>query len=331
MNYKNKGIVSLIVPCYNGEKYLNRCLDSILEQSYNDIELIIVNDGSTDNSEKIIQNRKKEIEDRLWAFKYIYQNNGGVGAAVNKALKFFSGEYLALLDVDDYMMWNAIQLKVEWLNTHLEYNAVFNNGYFVKEESYFLDETVFYQQDYEWNEDVFSQIIHAKILNFPGSYMIRSSSWLERCPTREIYPSRNGQNMQIILPATYHAKTGYINKPLMRYLVREESLSHFKNNKEEKSFAASNEYQKIYLNVVTEICDKNELEGIVDQINETFNRSRMQLHGNFHNKKLLKKYYNYLKKQNRLLKEDIVFYYKMKYKVLRVAAYVLHKMKNLLS
>lgn len=291
MNCKNQGIVSLIVPCYNGENYLNRCIDSILEQSYHDIKLIIVNDGSTDNSERIILDREKEIENKLYSFKYIYQNNSGVGAAVNNALKYFSGEYLALLDVDDYMMWDAIQLKVEWLNAHQEYNAVFNNGFFVKEESYFLDQNLFYPKDFEWNEDVFTQIISAKILNFPGSYMLRATSWLEKYPNREIYPSRNGQNMQMILPATYHAKTGYINKPLMRYSVRDESLSHFKINSEEKSFEASLAYQDIYLNVVTSICDSDELERIIDKINETFNRSRMQLAGNFNNKKLLKKYY----------------------------------------
>lgn len=77
----------------------------------------------------------------------------------------------------------------------------------------------------------------------------------------------------------------------MRYSVRDESLSHFKINSEEKSFEASLAYQDIYLNVVTSICDSDELERIIDKINETFNRSRMQLAGNFNNKKLLKKYY----------------------------------------
>ena len=331
MEYDDKGIVSLIVPCYNGEQFLNRCLDCILEQSYNNIELIIVNDGSTDNSEKIILDRKKEIENKLWSFKYIYQQNAGVGAAVNKALKYFTGEFIALLDIDDYMMWDAIRLKVEWLNAHPDYTAVFNNGFYVKEETYFLDEILFYPTNYVWNENAFMQIIGARIINFPGSYMIRSSTWLEKCPTREIYSSRNGQNMQILLPATYHTKTGYIDKPLMRYLVREESLSHFKDNKEEKSFIASNAYQDIYLNVVTNICDKNELDSIIDQINETFNRSRMQLAGNFRNKKLLRKYYYELKKNNKLLKEDKIFYYRMKYKVIKIVMYVLYKIKNTLD
>ena len=122
----NAGIVSIIVPCYNGEKYLSRCIDCIIAQSYQSIELILINDGSTDNSDIIVQNRFTELSNSLWKFKYISQKNAGVGAAVNAALKEISGEYLALLDVDDYMMPQAIEKKVIWLETHPDYAAVIN-------------------------------------------------------------------------------------------------------------------------------------------------------------------------------------------------------------
>ena len=66
--------------------------------------------------------------------------------------------------------------------------------------------------------------------------------------------------MQILLPATYHEKTGYIDEPLMRYLVQQNSLSHFSNDKNgEKAIEASYKYYEIYRNVIQSICDKNEL------------------------------------------------------------------------
>ena len=64
-------MVSLIIPCYNGEKFINRCLDSVLDQSYKDIELIFVNDGSTDKTSAIISRRKEELENKLTKFIYI--------------------------------------------------------------------------------------------------------------------------------------------------------------------------------------------------------------------------------------------------------------------
>ena len=103
-------MISLIVPCFNGEKYINRCIDSILSQTYNDIELILINDGSTDNTDSLIKNRISEIKKTISRFIYLEQKNQGVGAACNNAFKYITGKYLILLDVDDILMPNSIKL-----------------------------------------------------------------------------------------------------------------------------------------------------------------------------------------------------------------------------
>ena len=97
-------MVSLIIPCYNSEKYIGRCLESVLSQSENDIELILVNDGSTDKSSNIIDQYRHQLEASLTKFVYIEQDNQGVGAACNNAFKKVTGEYLALLDSDDIIL-----------------------------------------------------------------------------------------------------------------------------------------------------------------------------------------------------------------------------------
>ena len=85
---------SIIVPVYNTEKYLKRCLDSIKSQSFKDYEVIIVNDGSTDNSSDIISK---------YSYKVINQENQGLSMARNNGVKDANGEYLIFLDSDDYI------------------------------------------------------------------------------------------------------------------------------------------------------------------------------------------------------------------------------------
>ena len=87
--------VSIIIPVYNAEKYLKRCLDSVLSQTLKDIEIICVNDGSTDNSIQILKEYGSKI-------KVINQENQGLSVARNTGLKEAKGEFVAFLDSDDY-------------------------------------------------------------------------------------------------------------------------------------------------------------------------------------------------------------------------------------
>ena len=91
--------VSVIVPVYNVEKYVGKCLDSLINQTLQDIEIIVVNDGSTDNSEKIINEYLTKYGDKI---KYFTKLNGGLSDARNYGMQFASGEYIAFLDSDDY-------------------------------------------------------------------------------------------------------------------------------------------------------------------------------------------------------------------------------------
>ncbi|MBM7651854.1 glycosyltransferase family 2 protein [Neobacillus cucumis] len=89
--------VSIIIPVFNCEKYLSGCIDSVLEQTYSDIEVLIINDGSTDNSEKII-NKYLNVNNKI---KYFYQENSGPSEARNLGLYKASGDYIVFIDSDD--------------------------------------------------------------------------------------------------------------------------------------------------------------------------------------------------------------------------------------
>ena len=107
-----KSLVSLIVPCYNQSEFISETLDSILYQTYNYWECIIINDGSTDNSEEIILEYCK----RDSRFKYIYQENQGIVASRNNAIKQCHGRYILPLDGDDIILKEYLELAVKKLD-----------------------------------------------------------------------------------------------------------------------------------------------------------------------------------------------------------------------
>lgn len=98
--------VSVIIPVYNVEKYLERCLDSLLNQKFKDYELIIVNDGSPDNSQDIIDRYVKKYPKKIRAFK---KENGGISTARNLGLKNTKSKYVTFVDSDDYVHENYLK------------------------------------------------------------------------------------------------------------------------------------------------------------------------------------------------------------------------------
>lgn len=106
-------LISIIVPCYNQAQYLDECLQSVLDQTYQDWECIIVNDGSRDHTEEIA---KKWIE-KDCRFKYYYKQNGGLSSARNFGLDRAEGEIIQLLDCDDYIAQNKFEIQIKDLNS----------------------------------------------------------------------------------------------------------------------------------------------------------------------------------------------------------------------
>ena len=102
---ENQPLVSVIIPVYNVEKYLRECIDSVINQTYKNLEIILVDDGSTDSSGKICD-EYVEKDERITA---IHQKNGGLSQARNRGLEESTGEYIYFLDSDDYISLDAIE------------------------------------------------------------------------------------------------------------------------------------------------------------------------------------------------------------------------------
>lgn len=98
--------ISIIVPVYNAEKYLDRCVESILGQTFSDFELILVDDGSPDNSGKLCDKWAKK-DHRI---KVVHQANKGAGAARNAGLRIAEGRYIGFVDSDNWIEVNMYQI-----------------------------------------------------------------------------------------------------------------------------------------------------------------------------------------------------------------------------
>jgi len=108
----NPPLVSVVVPVYNGERFLDAALESIQAQDYRRIEIIVVNDGSTD--------RTADIAQAVKGIRYLYQSNQGPAAARNAGMGLARGEFIAFLDADDLLAPNKVDVQVAYLMSHPE-------------------------------------------------------------------------------------------------------------------------------------------------------------------------------------------------------------------
>lgn len=109
--------VSIIIPVYNTEKYIRRCIDSVLNQKFDDVEIVIVNDGSTDGSASIVRQIMKENKTAK-RIKYKEKENGGLSSARNCGLNLSSGEFVMFLDSDDCLIESAIENLVKYSDNY---------------------------------------------------------------------------------------------------------------------------------------------------------------------------------------------------------------------
>lgn len=108
------GLISIIVPVYNSEKYIEQCIQSLVQQTYHNIEIIIVDDGSVDGTETIAR-YYQSVDSRI---KYVYQNNLGVSEARNRGLEYSTGEYIMFVDSDDWIDDITCYSAVEAINKY---------------------------------------------------------------------------------------------------------------------------------------------------------------------------------------------------------------------
>lgn len=291
-------MVSIIVPVYNGEKFCDRCFDCILAQTDKDIELIVVNDGSKDRSDEVIEKRRSELERELTKFIYIKQENQGVGGAANNGFKHASGEYMMFYDMDDILMPESVAHLSGWLNEHKDYGLVRCNGYYVDEDNVAAEDRLFETNEYmKHKEDIFDDLMLNRTYVWAATYMIRMSDAEKIYPEHDIFPSRLGQNIQFLLPISHMSKVGFVDEPLAKYVLRSESTSRSKSG-DIKAQKIKNlvGYEELRRRLVKLIFTGDELDYWNNQVEILYRKLYIGLAYDFKDKELMKKSFDDLKK-----------------------------------
>lgn len=164
--------VSVIVPIYNVEKYLNRCVDSVLNQTYKNLEIILVDDGSPDKCGAISDSYKNN-DNRV---KSLHKKNGGLSDARNYGMKYATGEYVLFLDSDDWLKEEMIETLIKLI---LEYKAdIVQSAFYYAYDNYLLYDDRYYTEDMEpvvLKKDGLMKelVINEKVKNFAWGKLYR--------------------------------------------------------------------------------------------------------------------------------------------------------------
>lgn len=259
-------LVSIITPCYNGEKYLDRYFNSILQQTYAPLELIFVNDGSTDRTAEIAKNYRVALENKGIRYIYLEQENSGQAAALNRGLKLFTGTYLTWPDADDEMTPDCIEKKVAYLETHPEIRMVRSDGCYVDAQTGTETGTIAKTSD-RMTQDIFEKLLLVKTYGCCGCYMISRSLLLECYPDRDFFESRVGQNWQLLVPAASRSLCGYIDVCLYRVYVHEDSHSRRKRTVQEMYQRLDMFAEVLYHAVDVSHCDRTQAKRWITENN----------------------------------------------------------------
>lgn len=323
-------LVSIIIPCYNGEKFIDNSIESVYIQDYRPIELIVVDDESTDGSAERIQSWQSKFAEKGHTLKYVWQKNRGLGGAIDTGLKHVTGAYLTLLDADDVYLSGAIRKKAEFLDAHPDYAGVRNNGWRVSGENRHLFIT---DPAEKTITDLFTALSFGKTNNWAGTYMVRTDVLFVAYPDRNIDPSRLGQNFQILLPVSYGRKFGYIDEPLMEYRIQPDSHAYASDPEiqYQKTVKNSQGWREIYRNVLAWlITDSKQREFYLNAYDSVYHRASMHRAAGARKEDDVHRHYRLLKQTGHLTLDDRIDYCNTCSKPLALGLRMLRKLRTIL-
>ena len=232
-----RDVVSIVTPVYNGAEFLAKMLDSVLAQTYSWIDMILVDDGSTDSTVQVAEDYRRRFDARGYSFQIVRGEHKNAAAAINLGLPFVTGEYLIWPDSDDVLEPESVEKRVQFLRENPEYQCVRSLAY------YFDCETGAPRPYDEKQGDLSKELLFWDVLEFRtfvccGCYMLRSEPFFAIYPERRIPEYSTGQNFQMLLPFLYRHKCPTLREELYGVAVRPGSHSRtpLTQSQEEKKY-----------------------------------------------------------------------------------------------
>lgn len=238
--------VSVIVPVYNIEKYLVKCLDSLVHQTLQEIEIIIVNDGSTDGSQTIIDKFKKAYPNKI---RSLIKANGGLSDARNYGIPYAKGEYIGFVDSDDYIdvtmyekMYKSAKeydsdiVTCDYYKVYGEHKELVKSRDFLNQKDMFIGSLAA-----AWNKLYKRKLVIGSGVDFPKGLIYEDTAFFAK-----------------LIP--YCKKTSYVNEALIYYVQRQGSIANSQGQKTTQIFDVFDSILAFYKEYEFYTCYKSELE-----------------------------------------------------------------------
>ena len=174
----SKPLVSVVIPCYNHEDFVQASIQSVINQTYENIELIIIDDGSKDGSIAKIEEMTKLCEQRFVNFEFRSRPNKGLSATLNEAIEWCQGEYYSGIASDDVILSHKLKVQVEFLNSHHNVLAVFGGVQHIDENDKIIATSLSKSRYYDFKRIIMhkfdlpavTQLIRLQALKETGGY-----------------------------------------------------------------------------------------------------------------------------------------------------------------
>ncbi|TCL60281.1 glycosyl transferase family 2 [Hydrogenispora ethanolica] len=230
----SRSLVSVIIPVYNHEEFVGQAIQSVLSQNYNPIEILVVDDGSTDNTRKIVQSFGSHI-------RYIYKNNGGTSSALNVGIKSARGNYICWLSSDDLFLQTKVQKQIRMFQIHSGLGMIYTDWYETDENANITK--LYRSPELLTRREAALTLLKGNCIN-GSTIMVKAECFKKVGYFKENYIQAHDHEMWLRLCRYY--RFGHIHEPLLLYRRHHKNLSlqpdpdherhHFEMYQEAKAF-----------------------------------------------------------------------------------------------
>lgn len=257
--------VSVIIPVYNAEKYIKKTIQSVLDQTYKDYEIIVVDDGSTDSSEKILSQFKN--------IRYFYQENSGVSASRNKAIEESRGRYIALLDQDDIWYPQRLEKQILALEKNSDAGIIYADCNYIDAEDRVI--LRLFEKQKAYSGRIFEQLALDNFIPIP-TVLIKKEALNKAGLFCEDYTFAEEYDLFLKIARFYNVV--FVNNVLAGYRIHDTNLSKDTENSLKEDIKVTkyvmSKYQEEIKNIKNKL--KKKLNGLYYQLAKIYIRKKIK-------------------------------------------------------
>ncbi len=300
-------MVTIITPCYNGEAFLPDYFKAILDQKYTNIELILVNDGSDDNTDQIVEEYMNSLLEKGIRFIYLKKSNGGAASAINLGLRYVSGKYLSWIDVDDRIHPDYVNFKAAYLEKNEAVDILITNSNYVYFENGQVLKRAWSSGPKDKN-DLITRLLLCSNFGFePGNFMVRTNSFVGLLPSSGIFEGEKkmvGQNIQLLLPIIYSGNYAFEDIVLYNYYIHDKN-HHTKFNSIQIMLVHIEWIERVFQETINSMnCpDSHEM---ITTVKIGCEKQRLTVAAKYGDASLGRKSFDFLKKNGEVDKKDAI-------------------------